>query len=70
MFILVLGPQNIKDRIGCEERGGQKIQVKPSDKSHFEANKSEKNEYTPGGGLMCKPFFRPHCTGKIPGLSA
>lgn len=72
-FTLILRPKNVKDRLEQEEREGQKIQVMPSDKSNFKKkfpmNNSEKNEYTPGGGLMCKPFFRLHCTGKIPGLS-
>lgn len=72
-FILVLGLQNVEDRLRHEKQGEQKIQVMPSDKSHFiekfPMNNSEENECIPGGGLMCKPFFRLHCTGKMPGLS-
>lgn len=34
-FILVLGLQNVKDKLRHEKKGEQKIQVMPFDKSHF-----------------------------------
>lgn len=72
-FTLVLGPQNVKHGLGHEEEEGQNAQVMPSNKSHFKGKFPVNNalyECIPGGGLMCKPFFRLHCAGKMPGLSA
>ena len=73
-------PKNVEDKLGNEERERQREththteREREGDKCHFKKkplmDNSENNNYIPGGGLMCKPFFRLHCTGKRPGLSA